>query len=134
MPVEPASGIGRLARFAELFRYYQAGLVNLGFGYGLYAALVALGLGIFAAQALAHVLGMAFNYFTYSRHVFRGAAPARLRFVASYAVNYVLSVAVLAGLARVIDSPYAAGLATAVLVSVINYGLLKFLVFRRPVA
>jgi putative flippase GtrA len=134
MPADPVAGSGRLARFGEIIRYYQAGLVNLGFGYGLYAALVALGLGIYAAQAVSHVLGMAFNYVTYSRHVFRDAAPARLRFIASYAVNYALSLAVLAGLAYVIASPYLAGLATAVLVSIINYGVLKLLVFRRPPA
>jgi putative flippase GtrA len=130
----PSGWRGRLARWQQIIRYYQAGLVNLGFGYGLYAGLVALGMAAYPAQALSHVLGMAFNYVTYSRHVFREAGPAKLRFVASYAVNYGLSLATLAGLKQLISNDYAAGLLAAVIVSVINYGALKYLVFNRKTA
>ncbi len=121
----------RLARWQQIIRYYQAGVVNLAFGYGLYAGLVALGVSAYPAQAIAHVLGMGFNYFTYSRHVFRDSGPAKLRFVISYAVNYVLSVASLAALKQVIDNDYLAGLLAAVIVSVINFAALKYLVFNR---
>ena len=122
---------GRLARWQQIIRYYQAGIVNLAFGYGLYAALVALGMAAYPAQALSHVLGMGFNYVTYSRHVFREAGPAKLRFVASYALNYLLSVATLAGLKQVVANDYLAGLLAAVIVSVINFIALKHLVFRQ---
>jgi putative flippase GtrA len=134
---EPAPAAGwraRLARWQLIIRYYQAGLVNLGFGYGLYAGLIALGLSAYPAQALSHVLGMAFNYVTYSRHVFRDAGPAKLRFVASYGVNYLLSVATLAGLKQVMANDYIAGLLAAVIVSVINFVALKYLVFRKEPA
>ena len=106
-------------------------MVNLAFGYGLYAGLIALGLSAYPAQALSHMLGMAFNYVTYSRHVFRNAGPAKLRFVASYAVNYVLSLATLAGLKQVMANDYLAGLLAAVIVSVINFAALKYLVFGK---
>jgi putative flippase GtrA len=53
-----------LANAGRLLRYYGAGLVNTMVGYGLYAAFVALGLDIYLAQALGHVLGMSFNYFS----------------------------------------------------------------------
>jgi putative flippase GtrA len=121
----------RLARWQLLIRYYQAGMVNLAFGYGLYAGLIALGLSAYPAQALSHMLGMAFNYVTYSRHVFRNAGPAKLRFVASYAVNYVLSLATLAGLKQAMANDYLAGLLAAVIVSVINFAALKYLVFGK---
>jgi putative flippase GtrA len=124
----------RLVRWQLLIRYYQAGLINLGFGYGLYAGLIALGLSAYPAQALSHVLGMAFNYVTYSRHVFRDAGSAKLRFAASYAVNYVMSVATLAGLKQAMANDYLAGLLAAVIVSVINYVALKYLVFRKAPA
>lgn len=128
----PAPGWrGRLARWQQIIRYYQAGIINLAFGYGLFAGLVAIGMAAYPAQALSHVLGMGFNYFTYSRHVFREAGPARLRFVASYGVNYLLSVASLAALKLVIDNDYVAGFLAAVLVSIINYVALKYLVFGR---
>jgi putative flippase GtrA len=125
---------GRLSRWQQIIRYYQAGIVNLAFGYGLYAALVALGVAAYPAQAIAHVLGMGFNYVSYSRHVFREAGPAKLRFVGSYAVNYALSVATLAGLKQVIANDYLAGFLAAVIVSAINYVALKYLVFNRTAA
>ncbi len=122
-------------RALEIVRYYQAGAVNAAFGYSLYAALVWFGLNLFAAQALAHVLGVAFNYLTYSRHVFRDAGPAKLRFLLSYVANYAISAVSLAAISRVIASPYVAGLLTIVAVSVLNYFLLRHMVFvRRPEA
>ena len=120
----------RSERVIEIVRYYQAGVINTLFGLGAYWLLLWVGLGPYAAQAIAHVAGMAFNYISYSRHVFRDAAPAKARFVLSYAVNYVLSVACLALVIRVIENPYVAGVVSTFVVSVINYFALKFVVFR----
>lgn len=113
----------------RLWRYYQAGVVNTLFGYGAFAGLVALGLNIYAAQIIAHVGGMAFNYLTYSRYAFRGHGASPGRFVASYAVNYGLSVAALAGFTYLGFSPYAAGLFSVAAVSLINYFILAKVVF-----
>lgn len=118
------------ARLVELWRYYQMGVVNTAFGLGTYALLVWLGVNMFAAQLISHLLGMGFNYVTYSRHVFRGAAPAKLRFVISYGANYLLGLATLWAISRFVPSPYVAGLLSAIIVSVVNYFALKFLVFR----
>ncbi|PVX30151.1 GtrA family protein [Sphingomonas pokkalii] len=118
------------SQLRELWRYYQAGIVNTAFGIGLYAALVWLGMDRYAAQLLSHLIGMAFNYLTYSRHVFKEAGPAKLRFVISYAVNYALSLGTLWLLSKVIQSPYAAGILAAFLVSIVNYFALKLLVFK----
>ncbi len=117
--------------WGELIRYYLTGVLNLAFGLGCYALLVWAGLNMFAAQFFSHLAGMAFNYVTYRRHVFRDSAPAKLRFVASYAVNYAINAAVLAIVILWIASPYLAGLITALIGSVINYFGLKFLVFRK---
>ncbi|PKB14530.1 GtrA-like protein [Novosphingobium kunmingense] len=125
------------ARWTELgrvIRYYFNGVVNTAFGYGLFAGLVALGMNMYGAQALSHVLGVAFNYFTFSRITFADRVGSKGRFVLSYALNYVMSVAILAGLSRFIASPYGAGLATIVIVSALNYLLLKRLVFNRTAA
>jgi putative flippase GtrA len=118
-----------LIRLGELFRYYQAGLINMAFGFSLYATLVAVGLNIYAAQIVSHVLGVAFNYFTYSRHVFRNSGPSKMRFVASYGINYLLSAAGLALVSLWIKSPYLAGFIVLINVSLLNYFLLKNLVF-----
>ena len=42
------------ASLGQLWRYYQAGIVNTAFGYGLYAAFVAAGLNMYVAQIVAH--------------------------------------------------------------------------------
>lgn len=117
-------------RLLELWRYYQAGVINTAFGFGLYALLVWLGMNMFAAQLLSHCMGVAFNYLTYSRHVFRDAPAAKLRFVFSYAVNYLMGLAALAAASLVIASPYLAGAISVVIVSIINYFVLKQFVFR----
>lgn len=113
----------------RLWRYYQAGVINTLFGYGAFAALVALGLNIYLAQIVAHVAGIAFNYVTYSRYAFRGHGSSPGRFVASYGVNYALSLASLAGFTHLGFSPYAAGLFSIIGVSLINYFILAKLVF-----
>lgn len=118
------------SRWRQLWRYYQAGIINTLFGYGLYAGMVAVGLNIYAAQAIGHVLGVAFNWFTYSRHAFRGSEGSAGRFVLSYAVNYLLSVATLRMITMGVDNPYAAGLLTVAIVSVINYFILAKFVFK----
>ena len=124
----------RSKRLIEVIRYYQAGVVNTLFGLGAYSALVWAGLGIYPAQLISHVAGTVFNYTVYSRHVFREAGPAKMRFVLSYAVNYLLSVAMLAVVASFVANPYVAGIAAALIVSVINYFALKYIVFRaKPV-
>lgn len=124
-------GILLLASNARrLLRYYGAGLVNTMVGYGLYVGFVALGSNIYVAQALGHVLGMTFNYFSYSRYAFRNEIGSKSRFIASYAVNYALSVTFLFLAVRLISDPYAVGLLATFIVSVLNYFILSRFVFR----
>jgi putative flippase GtrA len=118
----------------RLWRYYQAGILNTLFGYGLYALLVALHLNMYVAQAIAHLAGMTFNYFSYSRYAFAGHRVSTGRFVLSYGVNYLLLVASLAAASRIVKSPYLAGLGATVFVSAINYLVLSRFVFSRDVA
>jgi putative flippase GtrA len=101
----------------------------MAFGFSLYATLVAVGLNIYAAQIISHVLGVAFNYFTYSRHVFRDSGPSKMRFILSYGVNYLVSAGMLAAVTIWIKSPYLAGLAVVITVSLLNYFALKHIVF-----
>lgn len=120
-----------LGKLRELLRYYQAGILNTLFGFGTYSSLIFLGLNLYLAQFISHFAGVVFNYFSYSRHVFRDSGPAKLRFTLSYVGNYLMGLAVLAAMAQIIRSPYVAGLAAIVIVSLINYFVLKHLVFRR---
>lgn len=121
---------GRRFDWMQLLRYYQAGIVNTLFGYGAFAALVWLGMEMFLAQLVSHVAGTLFNYVVYSRYTFAREQGSLVRFIASYAVNYGLSVASLWALSRVVASTYVAGLLTIVVVSIINFVILKRFVFR----
>ena len=122
---------GRLRRLRQLVRFYQAAIINTIFGFGSYALLVWLGVDRFLAQIIAQALGMVFNYFTYSRHVFHGSRGAKARFVVAYGVNYFVNLGLLAYLSMFIHSPYVAGLCSTVCASLINYFALKYVVFNR---
>lgn len=115
----------------ELVRFYQAAIVNTAFGISLYFVLVRIGLNLYVAQAAAHVLGMTFNYYTYSRHVFRDSAAAKSRFFYSYVIYYFISAGFLFAAHQVLKSPYVSGLVATFLTSVINYFSLKYLVFKK---
>ena len=115
----------------RLWRYYQAGVINTAFGYGLYALFVAVGFNMYVAQIVAHFAGVAFNYFTYSRYAFRDSEGSKKRFLLSYIVNYLLGLGALAAASTVIRSPYAAGFIAVLFVSLVNYFILKHLVFTR---
>ena len=117
-------------RGLEIFRFLVAGGLNTAFGYGLYAGLIWLGLDRYAAQAIGYVLGTGINYFTYSRGVFTDAGPAKMRFALSYAGNYLINLAGLKLASHFIADPYLAGAVTTFAVVVLNYAVLKRLVFR----
>lgn len=84
---------------------------------------------MYVAQFIAHVLGVVFNYFTYSRYAFRATDASKMRFIFSYGLNYLMGLAVLAAIAQLIESPYLAGLIAVIIVSLINYFVLKHFVF-----
>lgn len=96
----------------------------------MYALFVALGMNIFLAQISAHMIGMAFNFLTYSGYVFRGHRASLLRFLGTYAGQYVISVCALWVAASIGLNPYLAGLAAIGFISVVNYFLLKIFVFK----
>ena len=120
---------GSLGSLDRLWRYYQAGVVNTLFGYGLYALFVKLGLNMYVAQLVAHVTGVVFNYFTYSRYAFRNTSASKWRFGVSYAVNYFIGAGLLFASHLVIPSPYFSMAVAVVFATAINYLILNRLVF-----
>lgn len=75
---------------------------------------------------------MCFNYFMFKIHVFDNVKPNIWRYIASYAVNYVVSFSFLWVFHLFVQSPYLAGFLAMGAASVVNYVLLKVFVFRRP--
>jgi len=115
----------------EIVRFYQAALVNAIFGFGAYVLLVQFGFDVYLAQIYSHISGMIFNYFTYSRHVFRSAVPAKVKFVITYAVNYFIGLGILFVATHFFKSPYVLGVIVLIAGSVTNYFALKYFVFVR---
>ncbi|WP_374944716.1 GtrA family protein [Sphingomonas sp.] len=122
----------RLGQFAGLVRYYGIAAINTLWGYGVYAGLVALGLNLFAAQIIAHCLGVAFNYFSYSLGVFQRPPQSKLAYLMAYGVNYLVSVSFLALFHALGLTPYLAGLCALVCSSLLNFLVLSRIVFRPP--
>ncbi len=116
--------------WSQLLRYYQAGIINTLFGYACFALLIWLSVDMLLSQLISHIVGTIFNYLTYSGYAFRDEGSL-LRFMASYVVNYLLSLGAMLGLATVITSPYMVGGLSIILVSAINFLILKKFVFGR---
>ncbi|RYZ83350.1 MAG: GtrA family protein [Proteobacteria bacterium] len=119
------------SEWRRVWRYYQTGVANTLFGYGLFSLLVTLEFNMYVAQALSHVAGMAFNYFSYSRYAFRDRESSAVNFILSYIFNYLVSLLFIWAASQITESAYAAGLISIAFTSVVNYFVLKLVVFRR---
>ncbi len=126
------AAIAHINRLADIIRFYQAAALNAAFGFGLYSVFVYAGMNLFVAQIVAHCIGVAFNYVTYSQYAFRGSAPAKLRFLGAYAINYVVGLLALLLTSSFIASPYLAMAVAIVIATVINFVALKYGVFTKP--
>jgi len=118
-----------LEQVIQLVRFYQAAIVNTVFGFGVYSFFVFIGIPMLVAQAVSHVFGVAFNYVTYSRYVFRDQKGSIPKFIFSYVAGGLLNFFLLFLLGRYLTSPYVAGLSSMILTSLVLYFLLSRLVF-----
>lgn len=117
----------------RLVRFFLIGGVNTLFGYGAYAGLLFVGLHYAWAALLGTIAGVIFNFFTTGRLVFDRSAPGGLlRFVAAYAVVYLLNVAALWALERLGLDPYVSGLIMILPMACVSYLLMRRFVFRSP--
>lgn len=121
-----------LAWVEFLVRFYGVGVINLLFGYGLFSALIYVGLNFFIAQVVAHLVGMLFNFLTFRRHVFRGSQGSITKYVAAYGLNYLTGLALASLLRSFVNSPYLVGLLALVGASLLNMIVLKYAVFSKP--
>jgi len=94
----------------QVIRYYLAGVLNMGFAYVLFVLFLAFGMQVYVAQAVGHMIGMAFNYYTYSRFAFSGQKSSKKSYILSYVANYFLGLGALWGFLKVFPSPYIAGM------------------------
>lgn len=116
------------SRFA---RFLLVGVLNAAFGYGMYAALLWLGLAPYLAVGIGTVLGVLFNFQSTGRLVFESAHPGRLpRFVLVYAFMYFVNVGCLSLLmSRTGLNAYVAGAVMLLPVAILTFFLQRRFVF-----
>jgi|688.fasta_scaffold981419_1 putative flippase GtrA len=112
-------------------RFLLVGILNTAFGYGVYAAMLWVGLNYAAAATVSTVVGVLFNFKTTGRLVFDSKDNRLLlKFVGVYAVLYVANIGGLAVLTRAGLSAYIAGLIMLIPAAVLGFILNKTLVFK----
>ena len=113
-------------------RFLFVGALNTAFGYGVYAALVLVGLRREAALLGAYILGVLFNFRTTGVIVFDSRDPRRLvRFVLVYVTIYALNAAVLHGFEALAIGPLLAQAICIPPITVLTFFAMKTLVFRK---
>lgn len=117
----------------HLWRFYSVAIVNTAFGFGMYALLVWLGVNLYIAQIASQVLGMTFNFFMFRKHVFRAHRASVPYYIVAYGSHYLMGLFFLALYYRVTGSAYLAGFLAAGSASLVNFAVLKFIVFTRRI-
>ena len=119
---------GQLTPF---LRFVLTGLLNTGFGYASYAALVLTGMPLWLAVGAATVLAIVFNFYSYGGLVFGKTSRHYLpRFLVFYAVLGLTNYGALEALAKAGLGPLLAQALLVPLLAVAGYAGMRLLVFR----
>jgi putative flippase GtrA len=81
----------------KIIKFLSAGVLNTIFGYFVYAVLLVINTPYLVALFVATVAGVVFNYFSFGKIVFNGLGSwfVFLKFIAAYALIYVINAALL---------------------------------------
>jgi putative flippase GtrA len=116
---------------ARFIRFVLVGIVNTIFGYGCFAFLLYLGLHYALAGFLATVAGIIFNFKSIGTLVFQSNENFQLiRFVAVYGITYCIGTLSVGLMGHIGISPYVAGAAMLIPMSLLSYLLNKYFVFK----
>ena len=124
-------GVAALAARHRFTRFLLVGVVNTLFGYGVFfAALTLTGHAILSAL-ISTVAGVLFNFRSIGAFVFHSAdKPLLTRFIAIYALLFVLNAAALAAMEALRVPPAAAQACLLPFLAILSYVLNRDLVFR----
>lgn len=81
----------------RIVKFLGVGVLNTLFGYGIYAALVFIGVPYLIALFMATIMGVIFNYFSFGRMVFKanGGWLVFGKFIVAYAIVYMINAGLL---------------------------------------
>ena len=112
--------------------FLVVGGLNTAFGYGIYAALIYMGLHYALAVLLATVLGVLFNFKTTGTIVFASQDNSLIvKFFGVYAILFVFNAVFIHILRNFSFNDYVAGAITIPFAAVLSFILNKKLVFRQ---
>jgi len=121
--------IGFLPKRFILFLF--VGLLNTGFGYGLFALLIFLKIHYALASLIATIIGIIFNFKTTGVIVFRNRNNYLIfRFFVAYGITYLLGLLFLYVTNYFKINNYVGGAAWLLPGAIISYFLMKSIVFR----
>ena len=114
----------------QFVKFLLVGGLNTGFSYGIYAALLYLGLDYVIANLGALLLGILFSFRTQGQLVF-GNHDGRLifRFAAAWGAIWLANIALISVLIHAGVNAYWAGALALVPITVASYFVQKFVVF-----
>jgi putative flippase GtrA/SAM-dependent methyltransferase len=116
---------------AQFARFVMVGVVNTGFAYAVYAALLYAGLGYAVANLIALIVGILFSFKTQGLLVFGSAGNRGLiRFVIVWAAIYFLNIFIIGRFIALGLNPYVAGALALPFATLFSYISQKFFVFR----
>jgi putative flippase GtrA len=114
-------------------RFVLIGCVNTAFSYCVFAALLFMGAGIEIGSLLTLIIGICFSFYTQGNIVFRYTSNAAFaRFVAAWALIYVVNLAMIRSLVACGLSSYLAVALAMGPTVVTSYFIQKLAVFRQP--
>src|SRR5204863_4114210 len=106
----------------RLARFLVVGVLNTIFSYGVYAAMLAVGLSYAIANLVALIAGILTGFRAQGSLVFDNPDPRRLgRFVAMWAVIYAINIGIIGMLLGQGLGPYLAGAIALVPVTLLSY-------------
>jgi putative flippase GtrA len=116
------------ARPAEFFSFIAIGMLNTCFGYCIYAIVIFMGYQPALALLIGNSLGIAFNFLTFGKVVFKNFDWKRApHFLVIYGINYFANVWMLSAVQHYIPSPYVAYLIVLpISVTFLYYSLRRF--------
>lgn len=116
----------------QFIRYLLVGIGNTVFSYGVYAAVLFVGIEYRFANLLALLLGIFFSFTTQGTVVFRNANGVTfLKFLVAWLLIYLFNISIISLLMRSAMDPYLAGAIATIPVTLVAYFILKFAVFGR---
>lgn len=112
-------------------KFVCVGSINTLFGYGCFSFLLYIGLHYTLAVLLSTILGVLFNFKSTGILVFRSYDNGRIfRFIACYAMIYLLNIVGMEMLLQSEFTPYVAGAILIVPMAILSFILQKRLVFN----